>query len=164
MLKPQARWFSTLGVVIGLVFPINAHAQPLDTLIEWNRVMQVTVAGTATPTVFFTRAYALTGIAVFDALNSIDRVYRPYVVEVTASPSAGREAAIAQAAHDVLVALYPGQRVALDAALATSLRDLPARPIPVPECATARANQRALRGGLQRSEGNRRRHQHRAHR
>jgi hypothetical protein len=119
------RRLRSAAVLIGLLFPISAHAQPMETLIEWNRLLHVTAASTATPTVFFTRPYALTGIAVFDALNSIERVYQPYLVEVSASPTASREAAIAQAAHDVLAALYPGQRATLAAALEASLRGLP---------------------------------------
>jgi hypothetical protein len=114
-----------LGVVILFVTvipaPARAQAQVVDTIVEWNRLLQVTVAGTPTPTIFFTRPYAMTGIAMFDALNAIERVYQPYLVDVRASASASRQAAIAQAAHDVLVALYPGQRTALDTALATSL-------------------------------------------
>jgi hypothetical protein len=83
--------------------------------------MQNTVVGTPTPTVFYTRPYAMTGAAIFDALNSIDRVYQPYVLDAGPAPTASREAAIAQAAHDVLVALYPGSQATLDAALATTL-------------------------------------------
>ena len=116
-----ARWLVRLVVLIGLVFPSAVHAQVLETVIEWNRLCQTTVAGTPTPTVFFTRAYAMSAIAVFDALNSIERVYQPYLVEVTASPDASRDAAVAQAAHDVLVALYPGSQATLDAALASTL-------------------------------------------
>jgi len=108
-------------LVLGIAFPINAGAQVLDTVVDWHRQLQVTAAGTPTPTVFFTRPYALTGIAVFDALNSIEHVYQPYVIEISGSATASREAAVAQAAHDVLVALYPGQLATLDAALATSL-------------------------------------------
>ena len=115
------RTLRSLVIVVAIALPINAGAQVLDTVVEWRRLLQVTVAGTPTPTVFFTRPYALTGIAVFDALNSIERVYQPYVIEVPATATASREAAVAQAAHDVLVALYPGQRTTLDAALATSL-------------------------------------------
>ena len=42
----------------------------------------------------------------------------------SAPANASREAAIAQAAHDVLVALYPGQRASLDGSLATTLARL----------------------------------------
>ncbi len=113
-------------LVVGIALPATAGAQVLDTLVEWQRLTQVTVAGTATPTVFFTRPYAMTSIAMFDALNSIERGYQPYLIEVSASATASREAAIAQAAHDVLVALYPGQLATLDAALATTLSGRPA--------------------------------------
>ena len=113
-------------VVVGIAFPVNAGAQVLDTVIEWHRLLQVTAAGTPTPTVFFTRPYAMTGIAVFDALNSIEHVYQPYLIELSGTATASREAAVAQAAHDVLVALYPAQLTALDAALATSLSGQPA--------------------------------------
>jgi hypothetical protein len=115
-------WIVRLVVVIIVIaVPVNAGAQVLDTVVEWHRLLQVTVAGTATPTVFFTRPYAITGVAVFDALNSIEHVYQPYVIELGGTAAASREAAVAQAAHDVLVAMYPGQSAVLDAALATSL-------------------------------------------
>jgi hypothetical protein len=109
----------TLGAAL-LAQPAQAQS-PLDVLIEWKGILQNTVVGTPTPTVFFTRPYAMTGIAIFDALNSIDRVYQPYAIDAGPAPAASREAAIAQAAHDVLVALYPGQQTALDAALASTL-------------------------------------------
>ena len=67
--------------VVSLARPVWAQS-PVDVVIEWNRILQSTVAGTPTPTVFFTRPYAITSIAVFDALNSIDRVYQPYVADV----------------------------------------------------------------------------------
>jgi hypothetical protein len=127
MFLQPLRWIlRVVLVVVGIALPVNAGAQVLDTIVEWHRLLQVTVAGTPTPTVFFTRPYAMTGIAVFDALNSIEKVYRPYVIEVPATATASREAAVAQAAHDVLVALYPGQLATLDAALAASLSGRPA--------------------------------------
>src|SRR5688572_2355355 len=126
MLVQPLRWIGRVVIVAGIALPSTAGAQVLDTVVEWHRLLQVTVAGTPTPTVFFTRPYALTGIAVFDALNSIEHVYHPYVIDVGGTATASREAAVAQAAHDVLVALYPGQLATLDAALATSLSGRPA--------------------------------------
>ncbi len=117
---------ATLVVLLVLGLPQRALAQEVEAVIEWNRILQTTVVSTPTPTVFFTRPYSLTSIAVFDALNSIDRLYLPYVTEVNASPTASREAAVAQAAHDVLAELYPSQLSTLDAALAATLSRLPA--------------------------------------
>jgi hypothetical protein len=64
-------------------------------------------------------------IAIFDAVNSIERSFTPYFIKVRASRGASKQAAAAQAAHDVLVALYPRQQDMLDAALAESLAGLP---------------------------------------
>jgi hypothetical protein len=47
------------------------------------------------------------------------------MVSITARGYASREAAAAQAAHDVLLALFPAQQVSLDANLATSLAQIP---------------------------------------
>jgi hypothetical protein len=112
-----------LAFLVFLGSPQAAPAQDAEVVIEWNRILQVTVAtpGAIPPTVFSTRPYSMVQIAVFDALNSIDYLYTPYAARVNAAPNASRSAAAAQAAHDVLVALAPSQRAALDAALATSL-------------------------------------------
>ena len=67
------------------------------------------------------RAYAMMHIAMFDAVNSIEGGYTPYRVRVPAYRMASGEAAAAQAAHDVLVALLPAGTAGFDAALATRL-------------------------------------------
>src|SRR5262245_8320016 len=53
------------------------------------------------------RAFAIVHTAIFDAVNSIDRGYQPYMVQVSAAPGASISAAIAAAGHDALVSLYP---------------------------------------------------------
>jgi hypothetical protein len=125
MHRHSTKWVSALAFAALISTSTRAAAQDVDAIIEWQRLLQVTVAGTATPTVFFTRPFAMVSIAVFDAVNSIDRQYYGYFVEVGAAPGASRAAAAAQAAHDVLVALYPGQKATLDTALATTLGGLP---------------------------------------
>jgi hypothetical protein len=60
-------------------------------------------------------------VAVFEALNSIDPQYVPYVTVVNVPAGASRDAAAAQAAHDVLVAVMPSLKSTFDTALATSL-------------------------------------------
>ena len=49
------------------------------------------------------RAYAMAHIAIHDALNAIDRRYQPYAYNQKAAPGASPDAAVAAAAHDVLV-------------------------------------------------------------
>lgn len=57
---------------------------------------------------------AVVQAAVFDAVQSIGRKYKPYHVEIPGA-SGSKEAAAAKAAHDVLVNLYPTQAAALTA-------------------------------------------------
>jgi hypothetical protein len=67
------------------------------------------------------RALAIVQAAVFDAVNSIDRSYDPYLIQVNAPRDASITAATAQAAHDTLVVLFPEYKATLDARLASDL-------------------------------------------
>jgi len=60
----------------------------------------------------------------FDAVNSIERDYKRYHVLVRADRAASEEAAAAQAAHDVLVALIPAAEATFDDALRSRLATL----------------------------------------
>jgi hypothetical protein len=53
------------------------------------------------------RVVAIVQVAMFDAVNSIERRYRPYLVQLPAAPHTSREAAAAAAAGTVLAALIP---------------------------------------------------------
>jgi len=66
------------------------------------------------------RAMAIVHIAMYDAINAIASDYESYT-GVRAARDASMDAAIAQAAHDTLAALYPSQRPAVDALLANDL-------------------------------------------
>jgi hypothetical protein len=96
-------------------------------VITWNQLLRqiVLIPGAQPPTIPGTRSLAMLHIAIFDAVNSIEQSFTPYFIKVRASRGASKQAAAAQAAHDVLVALYPGQQDMLDAALAASLDGLP---------------------------------------
>jgi hypothetical protein len=70
------------------------------------------------------RALAIVQAAVFDAVNSIDRSYEPYLIQVSAPRGASIDAAAAQAAHDTLAALFPDFKPTLDKDLAADLADV----------------------------------------
>lgn len=70
------------------------------------------------------RALAIVQGAVYDAVNSIDGSYSPYLIKVKAAKGASIDAAAAQAAHDALVALYPDFQPQLDAKLADDLAEI----------------------------------------
>jgi hypothetical protein len=98
-----------------------------DVILQWNRVLTQTFAtpGAHPPTILAQRSYAMMHLAMFDAVNSIDGGYDPYLTEVPGSRNASQEAAAAQAAHDVLTALYPAQQAIFDIELANSLLGIP---------------------------------------
>jgi hypothetical protein len=74
------------------------------------------------------RAMAIEQIAVYDAVSAIDGTYQSYLPALPAAPNASLDAAIAQAAHDTLVALYSLQQPMFDQALATDLAAIPDSP------------------------------------
>ena len=122
------RRIATLALAFSLTSTAAAQAQSLDAVLEWNRILLTTLAtpGATDPTVFFTRPLAVMHVAVFDALNAFDRTYTPYVGLIGVPTGASREAAVAQAAHDTLVAMFPTQVAIYDSALAAQLSRLTA--------------------------------------
>jgi len=73
------------------------------------------------PNARLTRGLAMVHVAMFEAVNAIDRRYQPYKLELVADKGASREAAAATAAHDVLVSLFPDEKSKLEQALQASL-------------------------------------------
>jgi hypothetical protein len=71
------------------------------------------------------RALAIIHVAIFDAINAITGEFQTYSGVGAGPRDASINAAIAQAAHDTLVALFPSQRPALDQLLVDDLKQLP---------------------------------------
>jgi hypothetical protein len=63
------------------------------------------------------RAFAMMHLAMHDALNAIHSVYGRYAFSGPPAPGADPIAAAAQAAYQVLLSQYPGEKTALDAEL-----------------------------------------------
>lgn len=73
------------------------------------------------------RAMAIVHIAMFEALNAIENIYESYVgmVAVPDGMDTNMRAALAQAAHDTLVAMFPSQFLTFDVALSSELSQIP---------------------------------------
>ena len=71
------------------------------------------------------RAMAIVHIAVFEAVNAIDPRYESYVGLPPVTARTSLRAAIGQAAHDTLVALFPSQAAIFDGYLAEDLAKVP---------------------------------------
>lgn len=96
-----------------------------DIVIDWNEHVLQSMQASQPPRVPLSRNMALVHVAMFDAVNAIDRSYEPYFADVPASHGASPEAAAAQAAHDTLIALYPSRQAVFDAELAEDLAGIP---------------------------------------
>ncbi len=107
----------------------------VDTVLEWNSIALNAVVvdhtlpdGTQTGPVYSARALAIVQAAVYDAVNSIDGSYTPYLTVAPDAAGGSIDAAAAWAAHDTLVALYPLQQASFDAHLTQTLARIPDGP------------------------------------
>ena len=106
----------------------NSSSQSVNQVLQWNRTLLVIVRtpGAQPATIHPTRSFAIMHAAIYDAVNAIDKTHTPYLFDLTGvSQSVSQEAAAAAAAHEVLVALYPGFQAMLDAQLQQSLAQIP---------------------------------------
>jgi hypothetical protein len=93
-----------------------------DVVLDWNAVMERTVAG-QNP---FAQARfaAITQLAVFEAVNTVTGDFEPYLGTIEAPTGASAEAAAIAAAYRVLKTYFPTD-AALDTARANSLAAIP---------------------------------------
>src|SRR4029077_3409517 len=110
--------------------PDPSPALSVNQVVQWNRNLLVIVRtpGAQPATIHATRSFAIMHAAIYDAVNVIDGSHKPYSVHLIGiSPSASQDAAAAQAAHDVLVSLYPNPNLqsTLDTELQQSLALIP---------------------------------------
>jgi hypothetical protein len=97
-------------------------------VIQWNKTLLTIVRtkGAQPATIHPTRSFAILHAAIYDAVNSIDEDHRPYRIHIEGvSGFASRDAAADQAAHDVLVSLYPTFQTTLDTQLDHALSEIP---------------------------------------
>jgi hypothetical protein len=95
-----------------------------DTVRDWNAIA---IAATAGQSPFAqARIMAITQLAVFEAVNTIDPRYEPYLGTIVAPAGASIDAAVIAAAYGVLINYVPGSAAILDPARASSLAAIPA--------------------------------------
>jgi hypothetical protein len=107
--------------------PTSAN-QSVNPVIEWNRTLLVIVRTPAAQpaTIHSTRSFAILHAGIFDSVNNIVGRFTPYLVRLPdVSPHTSQVAAADQAAHDVLLALYPAFQTSLDGELQQDLAQIP---------------------------------------
>ncbi len=119
--------------------PPRPGSDPMARLRHWNEVALNTSGLDHTPVALgenrvfgeqfgptrASRAMAIVHIAIFEAVNAIAGAYQSYTGLHPAPHSASMDAAIAQAAHDTLVALFPSQTASCHEQLAADLSQIP---------------------------------------
>ena len=99
-------------IALAMVFVRAAHA---DVIMDWNAKGDAIAA--EKQFLLQTRVMSMLHIAMFEAVNAIEPRYAPYKLTLSADRATSKDAAAATAAHDVLLSIYPDQKVALDVAL-----------------------------------------------
>ena len=90
---------------VALLWPRSSAA---DAVTDWNaNAGRAAIAACIAPSddpLHESRMYAMMHVAIHDALNAIDRRFRPYAFDARVAPGTSTAAAVAAAARDVLVA------------------------------------------------------------
>jgi hypothetical protein len=117
---PKNWWYKLLlaGVVAAAFVSTPTRA---DFIMDWNAKSDDISAQKRLLPPDRARATAMVQVAMFEAVNAVERRYIPYKLNLTADRSASKEAAAAAAGHAVLLALHPDLQSTLDATLATML-------------------------------------------
>jgi membrane-associated phospholipid phosphatase len=108
--------------------PTASKAAAANVVVQWNRTLLTLVQtpGAQPATIQPTRDFAVMSAAVYDAVDAIDPDRRQYLLHLEAPHDASQDAAAAQAAHDVLTAIFPTFAGTLDQQLSEDLAALPA--------------------------------------
>src|SRR5688500_9441898 len=105
-MKLSRSWF--LSLLVGSTLSAATHADPV---LDWNEALLQAARATGINPPAFSRAAAITHLAIFDAVNGIHPTHRPYHVSPAAPEGASVEAAVASAAFTAASALFPGEGV-----------------------------------------------------
>src|SRR5689334_22944425 len=103
-----------------LRLPGRAAGAGRDTGTEWGG--EAIVA--ASPRELGERESAIVNLAMFDAVNSVEQRYQPYLVKLAAASPTSPEAAAASAAAAALAGLHPESAASFKAALSEYLAHL----------------------------------------
>ena len=118
-----------LGAAAILVSLALSKTASADVITDWNLITVKATKAAKYNSNLGSRIDAIEAIAVYDAVNSIKHIGTPYHFYAPPSGKASVQAAVAQAAHDVLVNYFPAQKSHLDSALTNSLSSVNDGPV-----------------------------------
>jgi hypothetical protein len=109
-----------IGAWVAVGAPVPACA---NVITDWDEKAVAIV--TPMPPYDGQRVIGMVHAAMFDAVNSIEQRYRPYLVQLPATPNTSKEAAAATAAAMVLASINPKTASEMKAAVANYLASIP---------------------------------------
>jgi hypothetical protein len=110
-------------LTLSLIAPAPVLA---NVITDWDeKAVNIVQPGTAFPPPTALRTVTILHVAMFDAVNSIEPRYKPYKVQLSASPDTSKEAAAAAAAGAVLIKLVPDAASDVQSAFTNYLATLP---------------------------------------
>ena len=116
MVSKTVRICTGLALLVGL-----SHTARADMVSDWGTKAIAIGTEKQLPNAPLTRGLAMMHVAMFEAVNAVERRYAPFKLDLSADRTASKEAAAATAAHEILIQLHPDQKSALDQAVAASL-------------------------------------------
>jgi len=121
---------SVPAAMIGAWVLIGAPAAAANVITDWDEKAVAVVlppgpVAVAQQVYTAQRMMGMVHAAMFDAVNSIERRYRPYLVQLPADPATSKEAAAAAAAAAVLATINEKTAGDMKAALASYLASIP---------------------------------------
>jgi hypothetical protein len=111
-------------VLVAVALTAPAPSVFANVITDWNENTVTVVTPRMAPAAG-QRVVAIVQTAMFDAVNSIERRYQPYLVQFPAAPTASREAAAASAAGTVLTGLVPHAEAQVKSLVASYLASMP---------------------------------------
>jgi hypothetical protein len=128
IIQTMSHSFPTAMIGAWLAFGVPAAASA-NVITDWDEKAMAAVAplaglGGTTP-YMAQRFMAMAHAAMFDAVNSIDRRYKPYLVQLPADAGTSKEAAAAAAAAAVLATIDAKTATEVKGALASYLASIP---------------------------------------
>jgi hypothetical protein len=114
----------TAAIALNAVSAQDTKSANGDVVVQWNIITIKTAKAAKQNSNLASRTAAIEAIAVYDAVNSIKHFGTPYHYNGAVLGPASAQAAVVQAAHDVLVNYFPAQKPALDSALTNSLQNI----------------------------------------
>ncbi len=95
-----------------------------DVITDWND-KACTITGKAGGGATGHRLMAIVQVSVFEAVNSIDGRYAPYMAKIPAPAGASIDAAVAAANRTVLLEIVPAEKAAIEAGYQSALASIP---------------------------------------